>query len=194
MTDAVTAPCRVLVWITEGTWQASVDTALRLAPAGSRFTLLHVTPDEARETARGAYLGLFGRGDPGRDPAPRIAGISAAAAADLLDAAARRLGRPCDRIERSGRTEREVVTAAAGADLLIVARDGDRSRLGPRSLGKATRFAVDHAPCPVMLVWPDPAPGIATIPPPPPPHAAPPGPDAERTPRPRRAGGDDRGP
>jgi len=173
MTDTVTAPCRVLVWVSEGTWQASVDAALHLAPAGARFTLLHVTPEEVRETARGAYLGLFGRGDPGRDPAPRIAGISAAAAADLLEAAARRLGRPCDRIERSGRAEQEVVTAAAGADLLIVARDGDRSRLGPKSLGRATRFAVDHAPCPVTLVWPDPAPGMATIPPPP---AAPPRP------------------
>jgi hypothetical protein len=32
--------------------------------------------------------------------------------------------------------------------LLIVARDGDRSRLGPKSLGHHTRFVVDHAPCP----------------------------------------------
>lgn len=39
-------------------------------------------------------------------------------------------------------------------DLLIVARDGDRSRPGPKSLGPATRFVVDHAPCPVVLVWP----------------------------------------
>ena len=29
------------------------------------------------------------------------------------------------------------------------ARDGDHTRLGPRSLGPATRFVVDHAPCPV---------------------------------------------
>jgi Universal stress protein family len=57
-----------------------------------------------------------------------------------------------------------VVTAAAGADLLILARDGDRSRLGPKSLGKTARFVVDHASCPVLLVWPEPAPDIATIP------------------------------
>ncbi|MFD0502514.1 universal stress protein [Streptomyces chiangmaiensis] len=44
--------------------------------------------------------------------------------------------------------------AATGADLLICARDGDRSRLGPHSLGPTTRFVVDHAPCPVLLVWP----------------------------------------
>jgi nucleotide-binding universal stress UspA family protein len=144
-----------------------VDAALRLAPADARITLLHVTPAEVPETAHGAYLGLFGRGGPGRDPGPRVAELAATSAAELLDAAARRLGRPCDRIERQGHPEQEVVTAAAGADLLILARDGDRSRLGPKSLGKATRFVVDHAPCPVLLVWPETAPGITTIPPPP---------------------------
>jgi nucleotide-binding universal stress UspA family protein len=29
-------------------------------------------------------------------------------------------------------------------------------RGGPRSLGHATRFVVDHAPCAVLLVWPEP--------------------------------------
>jgi hypothetical protein len=70
-------------------------------------------------------------------------------------------------MERRGITEREVVTAAADARLLIMARDGDRSRLGPKSLGKAARFVVDHAPCPVLLVWPGTAPAVETIPPPP---------------------------
>jgi len=60
-----------------------------------------------------------------------------------------------------------VVSASAEADLLIVARDGDRSRLGPKSMGRATRFVVDHAACPVLLVWPDPAPDVATMPAPP---------------------------
>jgi hypothetical protein len=37
----------------------------------------------------------------------------------------------------SGRVEREVVGAVAqGVDLLVVARDGDRSRLGPPGLGR----------------------------------------------------------
>jgi hypothetical protein len=30
----------------------------------------------------------------------------------------------------------------------LLARDGDRSRLGPKSLGPADRFVVDHAPVP----------------------------------------------
>ena len=48
-----------------------------------------------------------------------------------------------------------MVEAAAGADLLILARDGER-RPGPKSLGPRTRFVVDHAPCRVLLVWPGP--------------------------------------
>ena len=40
----------------------------------------------------------------------------------------------------------EVVEAAQDADLLVAAHDGDRSRLGPASLGPVTRFVVDHAP------------------------------------------------
>ena len=65
-------------------------------------------------------------------------------------------------MERRGRLEREVVAAAEGADLLMVARDGDDARLGPKSLGPASRFVVDHAPCPVLLVWPREAPGTGS--------------------------------
>jgi nucleotide-binding universal stress UspA family protein len=142
-----------------------VDAALSLAPAGAEFTLLHVTPAEVPEAVHGAYLGLFGRG--GRDPGTRLDELAAASARDLLEAAARRLGGRCERLEIQGDTERAVVRACAGADLLVMARDGDLARLGPKSLGKAARFVVDHAPCPVLLVWPDPAPGVGTIPPPP---------------------------
>jgi nucleotide-binding universal stress UspA family protein len=164
----VTDSDTVLIWITEGTWRAVVDAALRLVPADAPITLLHVTPAELPEAAHGAYLGLLGRGQPGRDPGLRVAELAAESAGDLLAAAARRLGRPCDRIERQGVPEREVVTAAVGAGLLIMARGGDPARLGPKSLGKAARFVVDHAPCPVLLVWPGTVPGTATIPPPPP--------------------------
>ncbi len=159
---------RILVWISEETWRAAVDAVAELAPEPSSVTLLHVTPTDSPDLAHAAYLGLFGRGAAARDPRPRMADVSSASAAELLEAAAQRLGRPCERITRTGRTEREVVAAATGADLLIMARDGDRSRLGPKSLGRDTRFAVDHAPCPVLLVWPEPAPAADTIPPPPP--------------------------
>jgi nucleotide-binding universal stress UspA family protein len=156
----------VIIWVAEGTWRASVDAALSLAPAAARFTLLHVTAAEVADAAHGAYAGLLGRG--GRDPGERLDALGASSAAELLDAAAARLGRRCERRAIHGQAERAVVAASAEADLLIVARDGDRTRLGPKSLGKTTRFVVDHAACPVLLVWPESAPGVATIPPPPP--------------------------
>jgi len=166
VTEAGNPPRSVYIWVREGTWRTSVDAALSLAPAGPRFTLLHVTADEVPEAAGGAYAGLLGRAGP--DPGARLTEMAAAAARDLLDAAADRLGRPCERLEVQGRPERAVVAASASADLLILARDGDRARLGPKSLGKATRFVVDHAACPVLLVWPGSPPGVGTIPPPPP--------------------------
>jgi len=49
----------------------------------------------------------------------------------------------------------------------VLVRDGDRARLGPKSLGPPARFVVDHAPCRVQLVWVDAPPGVETIPPPP---------------------------
>jgi nucleotide-binding universal stress UspA family protein len=104
--------------------------------------------------------------------------VSGQAAAELLAAAQARLGRQAQSQLASGRVEHVVVQAAEDADLLVAARDGDRSRLGPASLGPATRFVVDHAPCPVLLVWPDQPPGIGSIPPPPrhPPRPGPPPP------------------
>lgn len=157
----------VVVWITEGTWPACVDAARAHAPRDAGIVLLHVSGHEVPGAAHGAFAGLLGRGRAERDPGTRLEGLAAASAQHLLDAAAERLGRPCTRLERSGRTEREVVAATEGAELLVLARDGDRTRLGPHSLGPAARFVVDHAPCPVLLVWPEPAPGADTLPPPP---------------------------
>jgi nucleotide-binding universal stress UspA family protein len=142
-----------------------VDAALSLAPARAGFTLLYVTPTAAADAVHGAYRGLLGRS--GRDPGERLELLEQVSAAEVLSAAAQRLGRPCERLEIQGQAERAIVTAAATADLLIVARDGDRSRLGPKSLGRVTRFVVDHAACPVLLVWPEVAPDVGTIPPPP---------------------------
>lgn len=161
---------RVIVWLVEGTWPACVDAVGTHAPGASEVVLLHVSEDTLPDVAHGAFAGLLGRGRPERDPGVRLTDLGSSSAAELMDAAAARLGRPCTRVERAGRVEREVVAAAEDADLLILARDGDRERLGPHSLGPAVRFAVDHAPCPVLLVWPEAAPDLATIPPPPPHH------------------------
>jgi nucleotide-binding universal stress UspA family protein len=177
MTATMDATMRVLVWLVEGTWQGCVDAARPLLPPDAEITLLHVAPDEVAEAAAGALAGLLGRGrpGPGRHPAERISAAASQAAAELLAAAAARLGRAARQQASSGRVEQVVLQAAQGADLLVAARDGDRSRLGPASLGPATRFVVDHAPCPVLLVWPDQAPGVESIPPPAP-HPRPPQP------------------
>jgi nucleotide-binding universal stress UspA family protein len=173
------APMHIVIWVVEGTWEGCVDAARRHFPSDSRFTLLHVTPLEVAEAADAATAGLFGRGFPGRKPQRRYDDIADEEASSLLAAAAARVGHPdAEVLSRRGRVEREVIHAVAdGVDVLVVARDGDHARLGPKSLGHATRFVVDHAPCAVLLVWPDETPGIESIPtpkhgppPPPPPH------------------------
>ena len=110
---------------------------------------------------RACWAGPAGAGTP---PAERIHALSERAAADLVAAAQPRLGRQTRTELGRGLADRLVVAAAQGADLLVVARDGDGSRLGPASLGPAARFVVDHAPCPVLLVWPDETPGVRVDP------------------------------
>jgi nucleotide-binding universal stress UspA family protein len=150
---------RILVWVAEGTWPACVD-AVR--PLDGDVTLLHVV-DVATAAALSAPVGLLGRSG----SADQAEFLLARAETELLDAAAARLGRDAGREVRRGRPEREVVAASANVDLLVLARDGDRARLGPRSLGHHTRFVVDHAPCRILLVWPETTPGLGTLPPPP---------------------------
>lgn len=167
-TTRTNANPRVVAWIVEGGWPAVIDATRAYAPADAEIVLLHVTESSVPEVAHGAYAGLLGRGHREKDPGIQLEELGAESAAELLRVAADRLASPSTAQQRTGRLEREVVAAADGADLLILARDGDQARLGPKSLGRAGRFIVDHAPCPVLLVWPSPAPDLGTIPPPPP--------------------------
>ena len=157
---------RTLVWIVEDTWEATVAEAAALVPPDTAITLLHVAPADVEELAGGGRRGLLGRHPP--PPTEHaIRAISDAAAQALLEDARERIGRPAETVARRGRVEREVVAAAQDADLLVLARDGDRKRLGPKTLGPPARFVVDHAPCRIQLVWADEPPGVETIPPPP---------------------------
>jgi nucleotide-binding universal stress UspA family protein len=166
---------RVLVWLVPDTWEATIREAAAFIPSED-ITLLHVTAADVEEVALGARAGLLGRSRrTSTEDAGSLHAISEEAALALLSEAQTRLGRQAALITRRGRVEREVVAAAEGMDLLILARDGDRSRLGPRSLGPAARFVVDHAPCRVLLIWPDQTPGVETVPPPPAHGAPPPG-------------------
>jgi nucleotide-binding universal stress UspA family protein len=149
---------RAVVWIAESTWEACVDSAGELVPRDADVTLLHVSPTDVEDIAARGATRLLGRRPP--PPAgPPLRAIAAEEAQALLESAQSRLGRAAQLDSRRGRVEREVVEACAGADLLVVARDGEL-RAGPKSLGPHTRFVVDHAPCQVLLVWPGaPAPG-----------------------------------
>ena len=156
---------RALVWIVEDTWEATVDEAADLLPADAEVTLLHVAGSDAEAVAGGARNGLLGRRRP--DPGTR-SGRSPT-----------RPRRACSRTRApaSAATPRSSPRAAASsarsspppqdADLLVLARDGDHDRLGPHSLAPPARFVVDHAPCRVLLVWPDAPPPVETLPPPP---------------------------
>jgi nucleotide-binding universal stress UspA family protein len=164
---------RALIWIVEGTWQATVEDAARLLPDDTEITLLHVTNAESEAVARGARHGLLGRHPPTQAAAARLRVVSEEEAEALLAEAQTRLGRQATLEARRGQVEREVVTAAKDMDMLLLARDADHERLGPRSIGPATRFVIDHAPCRVLLIWPDATPELTTLPRPPSPGDSP---------------------
>ena len=142
---------RAVIWIAESTWEACVDRARELVPGGAEVTLLHVAPTDVEDVATRGAARLLGRRPPPA-PGPPLRAIAAEEAQALLESAQSRLGRTAQLDSRRGRVEREVVEACAGADVLVVARDGE-PRVGPKSLGPHTRFVVDHAPCQVLLVW-----------------------------------------
>jgi nucleotide-binding universal stress UspA family protein len=144
---------RAVVWIVEETWQATVAAAAAFLPAGADITLLHVRAGDAEAVARGARYALLGR--PRRQAGETLDAISEQGARGLLADAQALLGRQTVLDARCGHIEHQVVAAAATADLLVLARDEDRAHRGPRSLGPTARYVVDHAPCAVLLVWPD---------------------------------------
>jgi nucleotide-binding universal stress UspA family protein len=136
---------KVLAWITEAGWEACVDAAAAL-PA-TEVTLLHVPADEHGPPPP---LGRRRR----LDREARWTALSGEAAESLLADAARRLGRPAETVSAHGRPEDAVIAAARNADVLVLVRDGREQTPGPHSLGHATRFILDHAPCTVVLAWP----------------------------------------
>jgi nucleotide-binding universal stress UspA family protein len=142
---------RAVVWIGEGTWEATVDAAAALLPPDAEIELLHVAFD-AETFVRAGRRGLLGRHPhPPPGPGPVSTAFEEEAAALLADAA-ERLGRDATRTARRGRAEDEVLDAAREADVLVLARGGEPDHLGPKSVGHAERFVLDHASCAVLLV------------------------------------------
>lgn len=145
---------RAVIWITERSWRRCVDQARAVLPSDAQTILLHASPAEIEEVAAAGPAGLLGRRPP-PPPGPPLQAIAREEAEALLSAAGERLGRAAGTAVRRGRVEHEVVAACQDADLLILAREGDR-RPGPKSIGRHTRFVVDHAPCAVLLLGPEP--------------------------------------
>ena len=142
---------RAVVWILEATWEPTVDAAAALLPPDAEIELLHVAFD-AETFVRAGRRGLLGRHPhphPGPDP---VSTASEEEAEGLLADAAERLGRAAARTARRGRAEDEVLDVARDADLLVLARGGEPDHLGPKSVGHAERFVLDHAACAVLLV------------------------------------------
>ena len=134
---------RVLVWLVEDTWESAIVQTIASVPESAEITLLFVVDAEQQEQPRSTISDEVARG--------------------LLREARTRLGRAAAHELRHGRVEREVVAAAADADLLVMARDRDRSRLGPGSIGPHAQSVLDHTPCRVLLVWPDRPPSASTL-------------------------------
>jgi nucleotide-binding universal stress UspA family protein len=138
---------RAVVWIVEGTWEQAVDAARELLPGDAEVELVHVS--EVAALAHAGRSGLLGR-----HPPPRPDVVSAASeeeAEALLGEAAARLGRPAVTTALRGRAQDAVLDAASDADVLVLVRDGERGHRGPKSIGHATRFILDHAACDVVL-------------------------------------------
>jgi len=149
---------RIIALIAPATWPAVIAAVQRHRDA----TVHLIATAEPPAPLLGPPGGLMGRGRP---PVPPSPGLAESAASELLAQATDTLGRSATHEVLHGPAERAVVHACADADLLVLARDGDNTRLGPASLEHQTRFIVDHAPCTVELVWPSAPPSVATIPP-----------------------------
>ncbi|WP_142112097.1 universal stress protein [Rarobacter incanus] len=152
---------KTVAFVAPGTWQAVID-EVRVLPESASVTLIAAADEESVGPLGGSLFGRGGR----RRGVEREAALSLAQ--DLVDEARDACPRDAAALVVTGAVGHAVVRELGDADLLILARDGDLSNLGPRSLGRHTRFIVDHAPCRVLLVWPVLAPDTDTLPPPPP--------------------------
>jgi nucleotide-binding universal stress UspA family protein len=145
---------RIVVWLTTTSWEACVDAVAGAATQNTEVVLLHVVAAELSSALLSAATGLPEALKDRAELNGRRPVATTTAAAELIDAAERRLGRRAGADLRFGQCEPEVLDACDGADLLIFGRDGDQSELGPDSLTSCARFILDHAPCAVLLIWP----------------------------------------
>ena len=75
---------RVVIWISEDTWEGCVDRARALLPEDAEITLLHVAPSEVEELASQGGARLFGRHPP-PPPGPPLRAIAEEEAQAVLE-------------------------------------------------------------------------------------------------------------
>ena len=134
----------MLAWITEGGWEAVTDAVKQLPTTD--VTLLYVAAHDLPGP----------RGPRHERVMERMNALADEASQALLEDAEERLGIPAAKRSEAGDPHQIVMDAATGADILVIARDSRHP--SPHSIGHNSRFVVDHAPCTVMLVWPEGAP------------------------------------
>ncbi len=138
--------------------QVSRAIAAFLQEESRTIGVLYVTdtgPREEMERHRERFL------RPPHPPLPRheqMRQAERASAQEILEEGSRLLG-GTERIERTGRPEREIVQAALEwrADVIVLCSRSEPEgapQVGPKSVGHVARFVLDHAPCPVLLVRP----------------------------------------
>jgi len=147
---------KLVAWITEAGWEACVDAARRLRP--DEVVFIHVAEVELPGPRGRRHQQVLQRMDALAAEAARALLIDAeerltgATAADRVAAASR--GEPYTRVRKvaaKGHPETVVMDAIADADVLVLTRDNLEP--GPHSIGHATRYVLDHAPCTVVLAW-----------------------------------------
>ncbi|MGC8633389.1 MAG: universal stress protein [Candidatus Limnocylindrales bacterium] len=151
----MTVQTRVLVAVAGAETGPFWDRVRQLVPPDMAIELVHVI-DEAPVQEIG--MQFYRR--PGHPRPPDLEARAQQAAAlgteAILARAQDGLGRPASTFVERGRPEQVIVARAwdVGASLVVVgARPGDlHTPAEPHSLGHVSRFVVDHAPCPVLLV------------------------------------------
>lgn len=126
-----------------------------LLPAAATVEVFHVVDEAPRRELDFQFLRRPGHARPS-DIEARVAGAEARGSEAIVKDALAALGQAAASSVGRGRPEHEIAEHAAeiGASLVIV---GARPLAGPTppdpaSLGHVSRFVVDHAPCPVLVV------------------------------------------
>ncbi len=146
---------RCLLAIKGNETESALQSVGHVLPSNSRITLVHVIDDRAADEVKASREGYILHRQLRKQQVSSMQRADEAGAAGILDRATADLGRgDQEGIERRvlrGHPEREVVQLAQDASFDVVIVFGRRHH-GPKSIGKAGRFIVDHVPCTVMVV------------------------------------------